>query len=84
MAKRLNDTAGIAAMPMSDTESSSVSIRPISNGYLKCMSSHGQHGYNYTETYHAEKPRMDGTNSPDNSGNSMQGAVAYLKRTDAI
>lgn len=82
---RLNDTAAIAAMPMEDQHSTHVSIRKIDNGFVTTRSSSGQHGFSSSETFTEQRPDQDGEiHGPDDSGDSMRRAAAYLKRTDAI
>lgn len=48
------------AVPYGESESCSVSVRPISNGYIVSQSSYGgKAGYKSTETYSKEKPEIE-------------------------
>ena len=86
MAKRLNDTAAVAAQhpAVTDTEmnyeSVSVSSRKISNGYVVCKS--GPDGQ-YREEYHEERPQLvleeSHTANPAGSG-AMSRATSFLNK----
>jgi hypothetical protein len=88
MAKRLNDTASLAAKPLGAGESHSISTRKIDNGYItttsSCNEATGE--YRSSQTFTKNPPRItppavDGRQgvSPDGAGSALRGAVEYLK-----
>lgn len=82
---RLNDTAAVASMPVSEGHYASVSVRKIDNGYITSRTSN--HGQNYvsTETFSENQPDLDGgIHGPDSEGNPMRRAAEYLAKTNAI
>lgn len=74
--KRLNDTAAIARAPcLGDTQSTSVEVRKISNGYVKRTSSYDGNNYSSSEEFCGDKPGMEA-----GKGNPMVRAKAYMER----
>lgn len=74
--KRLNDIAAIAQAPCyGDTQSSSVEVRKISNGYVKRTSSYDGNNYSSSEEFSGDKPSMDA-----GKDNPMAKAKAYMER----
>ena len=84
MAKRLNDTQEVAAMPAfgrnPENKDVSVSVRPIENGFIKRTSVCDEHGYRSTEVFTPSSPDP----SPDKAGNAMETAMTYLKENDTL
>lgn len=75
MARRPNSI--IDAMP--EHSSHSVSVRKISNGYLRTESRcHGDE-YSSKETFHAQNPGLGKGESRGDEGKTLKGAVDYLK-----
>jgi hypothetical protein len=82
MAKRLNDTAPIAAMPkkggMRQGESINIEIRPIDNGYIKRESKYMDNGeYTCKETFSPDRPTI---NNATSDGNMMKSAIDFMKK----
>lgn len=82
--RQLNDTAAIQALPIDPVqknESSSRSVRKISNGYITsdCSSKDGL--YESSETF---SPTPPGSMSDDNGGNLLAQAVRYMTKTGTI
>lgn len=86
MAKRLNDTIAVQAMPtVGGNKSSSVSIRQIDNGYIVCKSTSDGNRYTCSETYSEKEPSIEGLSLPEPEEDSgkkiMRRTVEYLDRT---
>lgn len=87
MAKRLSDTAAIAAraphrQQSDEAESHSICVRPISNGYVVQHSSSKGNRYECSETYSKDRPVIaldDPTGPADGGGNSLRDAVSIAK-----
>lgn len=83
MAKRLNDTDAIVAMPMRGTsggnESMNIDVRKIDNGYITRETRYSDGGgYQSKETYSPTKPSLNP--SIGKGGNLMKGATDYLNK----
>lgn len=83
--KRLSDTAAVAAMPGTgqDTQSMSVDVRKIENGYVTRTSTYGSDSYESRERFTKEAPKlrdpMDTRRGSHNSG-SLRGAIGLLNK----
>jgi len=70
---------GGKSIPMHTDERISVSVRPISNGYIASHSHDGPKGYVHKETFHPTKPKL--TVGMDTVDSAMKkGAPASPKR----
>lgn len=81
--KRLNDTAALQAIPaysLERSESRSVNVRKIENGYLTCESSCKDGKYESSETYSATPPDL----GENQSENGLKRAVDYMKREGTL
>lgn len=81
---RLSDTEaivkeGIKGRPQL-SESLNVDVRSIDNGYIRRESKYGDDGYSCKETYHQEKPDVDGLKPEIKKGNILSSATEYLNR----
>lgn len=86
MAKRLSDTAAISSRPMHSgdgSESKSISVRPIENGFICCEShSKADGSYSYSERYYSERPKISestGGASGAVGSEGLSGAKAALR-----
>ena len=85
--KRLSDTAaiqyGFGDSGTTRRTSSSVEVRKISNGFVKCESSYGADGHAYTETYSENNPNVGASapaaHGPNEHRGSLSEAIGYLK-----
>lgn len=80
MAKRLDDTKALKAMPafLGDNESVSVSVRKIDNGFVTTERSYSDDGYKCKETFSPVKPSVQmETNAPKST--TLSKAMEYLK-----
>lgn len=83
MAKRLNDTGAIQAMPVNSLnreESRTQSVRKIENGFIVCDSSYKDGRYESREYYSKDAPRAD----EDEGQTAMRKAVDYMSRNGTI
>lgn len=81
--KRLNDTAALQAIPaynLERSESRSVSVRKIANGYITSESSCKDGRYESEENYSATPPDL----GEKESENPLKQAVDYMKREGTI
>lgn len=79
---RKSDTKAIADKPMKNpkggNESTTITIRPIENGYLKSESRYGDNGdYSCRETYSQQRPTT-ATETPQS--NLMADAIKSIKK----
>lgn len=79
MAKRLNDTAAVAATPLYSSKYESMSKRSMGSGCVVSKSMSTNTEYTSSEVFHpTANPSADG------NGNSMASAKEYLNRTGTM
>lgn len=84
MAKRMNDTKAVKAMPamggsLGNGDSLSVDVRKIDNGYITRSSSYKNDEYHSRESYSPDKPDFSVQSDTQQESSTLRKAIDSMK-----